>query len=53
MLLLLFWRILKFFLILVGVFIMLKIFIKILIFCFFVLDFSDRLCEIFNFEERD
>lgn len=53
MLPLLFWRIPKFSLILVGVYIMSKFFTKILISCFFVSDFSDRLCETFNSEERD
>lgn len=53
MLPLLFWSIPKFSLILVGVYIMSKFFTKILISCFFVSDFSDRLCETFNSEERD
>lgn len=53
MLPLLFWRIPKFSLILVCVYIMSKFFTKILISCFFVTDFSDRLCETFNSEERD
>lgn len=53
MLPLLFWRIPKFSLILVCVYIMSKFFTKILISCFFVTDFSDRLCETFNSEEGD
>lgn len=48
-----FGRIPKFSLILVGVYIMSKFFTKILISCFFVSDFSDRLCETFNSEEGD